>query len=121
MPTRMGTAASDPGLRSWFCELRRRSLTSTGVFGGGQLGYNMQTGNFDLGLEVDLGGMANDGEQSFVASADELWSNYWSAPNSNPPVVRIKSEGEFYGDVTGRVGYAWGPRPWCTPRAALLG
>jgi outer membrane immunogenic protein len=84
------------------------SLTSTGVFGGGQFGYNMQTGNFVLGLEVDIGGMPNDGEQSFVASATSFGPST-GLPQTQTAVVRIKSEGGFYGDVTGRAGYAWGP------------
>ena len=64
----------------------------------------MQTGNFVLGLEVDLGGMPNDANQSFVVSTTSF-----GPITGSPAVLRIKSEGGFYGDVTGRLGYAWGP------------
>ena len=52
--------------------------------------------------------MPNDGEQSFVASATSF-GPITGLPQTQTAVVRIKSEGGFYGDVTGRVGYAWGP------------
>jgi opacity protein-like surface antigen len=68
----------------------------------------VQSGNFVFGLEVDIGGMPNDGEQSFVASATSF-GPITGSPQTQTAVVRIKSEGGFYGDVTGRVGYAWGP------------
>ena len=45
------------------------SLKSTGAIGGGQLGYNCQTSNFVLGLEVDLGGVGNTNERTFGMAA----------------------------------------------------
>jgi opacity protein-like surface antigen len=80
------------------------SLTSTGAIGGGQLGYNWQTSNFVLGLEVDLGAAGNTNERSFgLATYD---------PNAGTlntvSKVTLQEKGGFYGDVTGRLGYAWG-------------
>ncbi|MGO9174392.1 MAG: outer membrane protein [Rhodomicrobium sp.] len=72
------------------------SLDANGVFGGGQLGYNLQRGNIVFGIEADLGGMDLSG----------------SALNSkivNIIPFRTNASGGFYGDVTGRLGYAFGP------------
>jgi opacity protein-like surface antigen len=66
-----------------------------GVFGGGQLGYNYQTGAFVFGVEADFGVMD-------LNHTHDIYSNssysYWS-----------KDDGNFYADVTGRLGYAAGP------------
>jgi len=80
-------------------------LNSTGAFGGGQLGYNWQTSNFVLGLEVDLGGVGNSGERSFGLTALDGSFGYINKAAG----ITISTEGGFYGDVTGRLGYAWGP------------
>jgi outer membrane immunogenic protein len=72
------------------------SLDANGVFGGGQLGYNLQRGNIVFGIEADLGDMA--------LSASALNSNI---VNTIP--FRTSTSGGFYGDVTGRLGYTFGP------------
>ena len=74
------------------------SLNTTGAFGGVQLGYNWQSANFLLGLEVDLGGAATNFDAGYAGyvGGDSLG-------------IRVQSEGGFYGDVTGRLGYTWGP------------
>ena len=63
----------------------------SGVFGGGQIGYNFQSGPFVYGLEVDLGGMNLDHTKA------------------NPRVTTTysKIESGFYLDVTGRLGYSF--------------
>ena len=78
-------------------------LNSTTAFGGGQLGYNWQGwGNVVLGVEVDLEGIGSGGDRTFVGvPATGPLANYALA-------ARIKQDGGFAGDVTGRLGYAWG-------------
>jgi outer membrane immunogenic protein len=73
------------------------SNNNSGVFGGGTVGYNYQTGAFVFGVEADFGGAGltnsvNDG----VAVG-------------TPGFLRVKNDGSFYADVTGRLGYAAGP------------
>jgi len=79
------------------------------AFGGVQFGYNFQyTPAWVFGLEVDLGGMSLNGHSH---SHDQTW-----ATNSSGTVYGItpvnfdgESQGGFYGDITGRLGYTWGP------------
>jgi len=74
-------------------------LNSTNAFGGGQLGYNWQGwGNFVAGIEVDLEGVGGGNERSF----------FGVAPGGPPITATFKENGGFAGDVTGRLGYAWG-------------
>ncbi|MBJ7532871.1 porin family protein [Rhodomicrobium vannielii ATCC 17100] len=80
-----------------------KNLNDQNAFGGGQFGYNWQTGgNFVLGIEVDVGGLGGENEKTFFGNTfdgDFIQDVF---------AVRVKSEGGFYGDVTGRLGYAWG-------------
>lgn len=62
-----------------------------GVFGGGQIGYNWQHGNVVFGVEADLGGMDLSNTVHFGAD------------------FGVRQSGGLYGDVTGRLGYAFGP------------
>jgi outer membrane immunogenic protein len=71
------------------------TLDSNGIFGGGTLGYNFQTGSLVLGIEADLGGM-DIGKATSPAGAGAF------------PGAQIGIKSGFYGDVTGRLGYAWG-------------
>jgi len=66
---------------------------SAGVIGGGQVGYNYQTGAFLVGLEGDFGGIG-------------LNHSHLLVPNSR---FSSHDDGSFYADVTGRLGYAAGP------------
>ena len=72
----------------------------SGVFGGGTIGYNAQRGGVVFGIEADFGAIGLNG------------SKLLSVPVLNPPVVETAAahiSTGFYGDVTGRVGWAWGP------------
>jgi outer membrane immunogenic protein len=82
------------------------SLASSGdAFGGGQLGYNWQASNFVLGLEVDLGAVGNNSGRNFgVVTSDPLAGTINSVSK-----ITLQEKGGFYGDVSGRLGYAWGP------------
>ena len=71
-----------------------------GFIGGGQLGYNFQTGNIVLGIEADISGTSIDGSDS----------------KSPPPVrfpgfpefARVSQDLDWFGTVRGRVGLTTG-------------
>jgi outer membrane immunogenic protein len=69
------------------------SLKDTGVIGGGVIGYNFQYGQFVYGVEADLGGIGF-GKTIWEPNAVNVTSNHLGSG--------------FYGDVTGRLGYAVG-------------
>jgi outer membrane immunogenic protein len=87
----VGAAWNDIEYRDWFVATNttfsRGSLDETNVLGGAQAGYNFQQGQIVYGLEVDLGYLDIDGSTV---------NNGW----------KYTSSGGFYGDITGRVGYA---------------
>ena len=68
---------------------------ATGVVGGGQAGYNWQTGAFVLGVEADFGGFG------FSHTRDIISINGYG--------LGTKVDSGFAADVTGRLGYAVGP------------
>ncbi len=66
-------------------------LSSTGLMGGAQFGYNVQFGRFVYGVEADLGGLDSGASLTFT----------------NPGLrglLQISSSGGFFGDITGRAG-----------------
>ena len=77
------------------------SNNSSGVFGGGTVGYNYQTGGFVFGVEADFGGAGLTGS----------WNNGLAPAYGGgaPGSLWAKNDGSFYADVTGRLGYAVGP------------
>jgi outer membrane immunogenic protein len=64
---------------------------SSGVIGGGTIGYNFQTGNFVYGVEADFGvlGLSH------------------SAANPIDSTIISKTSSAFYMDATARLGYAF--------------
>jgi outer membrane immunogenic protein len=70
------------------------SFDSSGVFGGGTAGYNIQRGNIVFGVEGDIGYMDLSGHRTI--------------PSSTPPYLQDQTlDGGLYGDITGRLGYAF--------------
>jgi len=68
------------------------TLENSGVFGGGQAGYNYQFGNFVLGLEADI-------QASGVGD---------SVNGLSPTIAsRAKSDINWFGTIRPRVGFAW--------------
>ncbi len=67
--------------------------TTVNVTGGGQVGYNFQTGSFVFGVETDFGELALSHNQHIYQDADRYTS----------------MDDAFYVDVAGRLGYAAGP------------
>jgi outer membrane immunogenic protein len=78
-----------------------KSLSQSGGFGGGQFGYNWQAGgysNFVFGIEVDLGGIVTQDRRTLIARV----------PSGQVAAITLEEDGGFAGDVTGRLGYAFG-------------
>ncbi len=71
-------------------------LNGSGVFGGGQLGYNFQRGNILFGIEGDIGGMDLSGSKI--------------QPTSPGGDTKASLGSGVYGDVTGRIGVLVQPR-----------
>jgi outer membrane immunogenic protein len=70
---------------------RAGPLSSTGLMGGAQLGYNLQFGRFVYGVEADLGGLDDGASVSFTN-------------RSLAGLLHIASSGGFFGDIAGRAG-----------------
>ncbi|MGA7324378.1 MAG: porin family protein [Rhodomicrobium sp.] len=84
-------------------------LNSTNAFGGGQFGYNFQTCggcSFVYGIEVDLGGIALNNRD--LTRGHTSYTSGGSTVVGTPVELYGKDDGGFAGDVTGRLGYAWG-------------
>jgi outer membrane immunogenic protein len=71
--------------------------TPNGVFGGGTIGYNMQRGGIVFGIEADFGAMGISGNRHITN------------PEFPDETAFAHISTGFYGDLTGRVGWAWGP------------
>jgi outer membrane immunogenic protein len=67
-------------------------LTSSGGFGGGQIGYNWQTSNWVFGIEADIAWASIEGQVN--ASVAGLSAS-------------AGTKLEWFGTVRGRLGYAW--------------
>ncbi len=72
-----------------------QSVNPSGVFGGAQLGYNVMTGNYLLGIESDIGWMDTGGKGTFTL------------PHPAHSIT-VSSSGGWYGDITARGGVAYG-------------
>ena len=72
-------------------------LSPSGGFGGGQIGYNWQANNvfngFVFGVEADFGGTG-------FSSSHHPFNNV---------LLHDNEDAGFYADLTGRLGYAFGP------------
>jgi outer membrane immunogenic protein len=66
--------------------------SSSGLIGGGTIGYNFQRGNIVFGAEIDLGGI-------------DLKHSKVNPINSD---IVSKSDSGFYVDATARLGYSFG-------------
>ncbi len=86
-----------------FTDFGGEKLHTASPFGGAQLGYNFQSSRFVYGVEIDLGGFAGENERTFTATTLHFLGDV-----DKVAAIRVKEEGGFYGDVTGRLGYAWG-------------
>ena len=83
-----------------------RTSLESGLFGGGTIGYNMQRGAIVFGIEADFGAMNLSGNKTL--SGDQCLQPCWCIFPYTGTANSNLSTG-FYGDVTGRLGWAWGP------------
>ncbi len=83
-----------PATPTW---LARGVANITGGFGGGQAGYNFQTGNFVFGIETDIQGsdIRGSGAQSAIDTGFGRFANTGLSV-------------DYFGTVRGRIGYALG-------------
>jgi outer membrane immunogenic protein len=85
---------------------RQTDQSTSGVFGGGTIGYNMQRGGLVFGIEADFGAMGLNSSQ--VLNHVPVNIPFLGTPAYNETARANISTG-FYGDLTGRIGWAWGP------------
>jgi outer membrane immunogenic protein len=88
----LGGAWGDVKVHDFDEDGNRFTNSSSGLFGGGTVGYNVQRGNFVFGAEIDLGGI--DLKHSKANPIDSL--------------IVSKSDSGFYADATARLGYSFG-------------
>lgn len=69
---------------------------TNGVFGGGQIGYNFQSGIFVYGIEADFDAL------------DDTARGSVTDPNNPARVISVKSSTGLYSDITGRAGLLMG-------------
>jgi len=85
--------------------------SESGVFGGGTIGYNIQRGGLVAGIEADFGDMGLSGSQAL--SHAPVFHNVGAPPVSTlfpyNETARANISTGFYADLTGRLGWAWGP------------
>ncbi|HEU5020173.1 MAG TPA: outer membrane protein [Pseudolabrys sp.] len=70
------------------------SGSGDGVLGGGQIGYNWQTGSFIFGIETDFQGSSGEGDLNGSAGGVAITGGTLKTP--------------WFGTIRGRIGYA----PW---------
>jgi outer membrane immunogenic protein len=74
------------------------NLEMNGIFGGGQAGYNWQTGSWVLGIEADIQGADIDGSATatlpYIDALDTI-------------TVTTTGKLDWFGTVRARLGFAW--------------
>jgi len=93
----------------------RGGLNTSGFTGGGQLGYNFQRGNIVFGIEGDIGYLKVDASKDVAFRPNTICEAYYTTEpkhvvyDSKMCAVDAKysASGDLYGDITGRVGYAF--------------
>jgi outer membrane immunogenic protein len=74
----------------------------TGGFGGGQVGYNFQWGNWVLGVETDIQGSDIRGHGAVTTFPPAV------GPATPGRFAVVDTNVDYFGTVRGRVGYAFG-------------
>jgi len=78
-----------------------KGFEKAGGFGGGQIGYNIQRGQFVYGVEADIQGSCIGGSASASATANDIASGTTVSSNTS------RNSGlDWFGTVRGRLGYA---------------
>ncbi len=90
-----------------YTDTKKWSLSPSGGFGGGQIGYNSQGAlhpNLVLGVEADVDGASiKDSAHATLAPVD-----VGGTPSGNTYNASAQSELDWFGTVRGRIGYAFG-------------
>ncbi len=91
------------------------SLSGTNFIGGGQAGYNFQSGHFVFGLEGDIGYLGIFASKSGSSDPISCTGTYTAAPYTVQYTgdsakmcdvdAKYSSSSNLYGDLTGRLGY----------------
>ena len=90
-------------------------LNGAGFIGGAQAGYNVQRDRFVFGLEGDIGYLGLS-TSKLVNFKPDSCTGYYSADHKDSVTypadmcavdVNYSSSSGLYGDITGRLGYAW--------------
>lgn len=89
----VGGAWSRVGINDVSASTERFSNEETVFIGGGQFGFNYQRGPLVVGPEIDFGGIGLGHK----------------AVESAPGIAAVSTNSGFFGDITGRLGYACGP------------
>ncbi len=76
-----------------------------GVIGGGQIGYNWQTGNWVLGIEADIQGSSEQASSSLTGTG----SVPGILPITTTGTLSINEKLDWFGTVRGRLGVLAGP------------
>jgi outer membrane immunogenic protein len=88
------------------------TLNSTGFIGGAQAGYNFQRGHFVFGVEGDLGYLGLNASKLASFRQDHCTQTYGDGTSITYHGQycgvdnKYSVSGGFYGDLTGRLGYA---------------
>ncbi len=83
------------------------SSSSTGLIGGAQAGYNVQSGHFVFGAEGDIGYLGISGSKSATHTGTNKDCNpYGYSADYCTISGTYSNSGGLYGDITGRIGYA---------------
>jgi outer membrane immunogenic protein len=77
----------------------------TAFIGGGQAGYNRQTGHLVYGLEGDVQGTNTSG--SYAATLSQTFAGITGATGTRSLTANITLERSWEASIRGRVGYAW--------------
>jgi len=93
---KVGIFEQDAGNREFLGNVG--NLQVSGIFGGGQIGYNYQFSSFVIGLEADIQASGMD---------DTLGNRNFSLAVPGGSITGAKSEIDWFGTVRARAGFAW--------------
>jgi len=89
------------------------SFSLNGVIGGGQLGYNWQTGAWVWGIETDFQGSGEKGSTTFLCGTTAIFcspGNTAIGPGTTAPAsASFNQKIEWFGTLRGRVGWTATP------------
>jgi outer membrane immunogenic protein len=84
-----------------------------GVIGGGQIGYNWQSGNWVTGLEADIQGSGQQGSTTLICPAGVC------SISGNPVTTSLTEKLDWFGTVRARLGWTVTPETMIYATAGL--